>query len=397
MIQKLRKCKGFLELILKPDPFIVFRIGETVKDFLWVKSRGQDIGTALDSAMSWLAVAQDATSNGGVADAFSLFGGWGMAYPEVSGYIISTFIDYWRLSGKEEFLRRAERIADWECVVLDPQGYVRGGHVDSDEEPVIFNTSQVILGMCDIYRHIRKGEYADFIKKASDWIVTEQEHDGDWVKHEFNRISHTYNTRTCWVLLRACCLLNDEKLKDSAIKALELYLTRQLANGWYRGNSFQNEDPFLHTIAYAISGFLECGAILKEERYINSARKAADVLVELQNKEGLSGQYNEKWQRGYIRNPYYPDFKYRCLTGEAQMSIVWAKLYNMTKDEKYKKAVKVANQAVMKTQMFCPGNSNVDGSIKGSFPIYGSYMRYRFPSWAAKFFADALMLEKKLL
>ena len=35
-------------------------------------------------------------------------------------------------------------------------------------------------------------------------------------------------------------------------------------------------------------------------------------------------------------------------------------------------------------------------SMKGSHPINGGYMTYRYPNWAAKFFMDGLMLEQNL-
>ena len=37
---------------------------------------------------------------------------------------------------------------------------------------------------------------------------------------------------------------------------------------------------------------------------------------------------------------------------------------------------------------------NIRGGIKGSHPVNGGYMTWRYPNWAAKFFMDALMLEK---
>jgi hypothetical protein len=35
------------------------------------------------------------------------------------------------------------------------------------------------------------------------------------------------------------------------------------------------------------------------------------------------------------------------------------------------------------------------GAIAGSFPIWGGYSRFEFPNWAAKFFADALIMDLK--
>ena len=33
------------------------------------------------------------------------------------------------------------------------------------------------------------------------------------------------------------------------------------------------------------------------------------------------------------------------------------------------------------------------GGIKGSHPVWGGYDPFRYPNWAAKFFADALMMD----
>lgn len=35
----------------------------------------------------------------------------------------------------------------------------------------------------------------------------------------------------------------------------------------------------------------------------------------------------------------------------------------------------------------------VRGAIPGSAPMWGAYSRFEFPNWAAKFFADALMMD----
>jgi hypothetical protein len=35
----------------------------------------------------------------------------------------------------------------------------------------------------------------------------------------------------------------------------------------------------------------------------------------------------------------------------------------------------------------------VRGAIPGSAPIWGAYSRFEFPNWAAKFFADALIMD----
>ena len=42
-------------------------------------------------------------------------------------------------------------------------------------------------------------------------------------------------------------------------------------------------------------------------------------------------------------------------------------------------------------------HEGVRGGVPGAFPIYGSYASLKFPNWAAKFLADALMLKASLM
>ncbi|MEO6422619.1 MAG: hypothetical protein ABIR84_08080, partial [Candidatus Nitrotoga sp.] len=48
---------------------------------------------------------------------------------------------------------------------------------------------------------------------------------------------------------------------------------------------------------------------------------------------------------------------------------------------------------VKRTQRLDDTDEAVRGGIAGSFPIWGDYSRFEYPNWAAKFFADALMMD----
>ena len=45
------------------------------------------------------------------------------------------------------------------------------------------------------------------------------------------------------------------------------------------------------------------------------------------------------------------------------------------------------------TQRLDHADDAVRGGIAGSAPIWGDYSRFEYPNWAAKFFADALMMD----
>ena len=59
-------------------------------------SRGQnrpaDDATHIEAAVRWLLAAQEAAGGGGFAHSFHLAQGWLPAYPETTGYILSTLL-----------------------------------------------------------------------------------------------------------------------------------------------------------------------------------------------------------------------------------------------------------------------------------------------------------------
>jgi hypothetical protein len=102
----------------------------------------------------------------------------------------------------------------------------------------------------------------------------------------------------------------------------------------------------------------------------------------------LPATLNDKWES---RD------KYSCLTGNAQLAIVWLKIFGINNDARLlNAALKIIDQNKM-TQSLDSGNPGIKGGIPGSFPIWGKYLRLSYPNWAAKFFADALMLQEAVM
>ena len=85
---------------------------------------------------------------------------------------------------------------------------------------------------------------------------------------------------------------------------------------------------------------------------------------------------------------------YRCLTGEAQIAIIWLLIAHHENDERFLNAAsKIIDglcKAQTKTTMLF-----LKGGLTGSKPFYGRYIALRQPNWAAKFFMDALFLENE--
>jgi hypothetical protein len=356
---------------------------------------------SLSAAIDWLCRAQDASGDGGVARSYSLaynafFGkrGWAPSYPETTGYIIPTMFDYAQISARGELFDRAVRMADWECEVQMPSGAVQGGTVNEPPSPAVFNTGQVIFGWVRAFKETGTERYLQSALKAGDFLLTCQDTDGAWRKHlsrfaSENMPSYTYNARTAWALLQLAEATGTKAYRDAAVRNIEFALREQLPNGWFRNNCLNDPDrPLLHTIAYTLEGVVEAGISLSEATYISAVRRAADELLARLRPDGrLAGRFDRRWEAAA---------NYSCLTGNAQMGIVWGRLYQVTGDDRYLDGMVRTNEFLRKVQWMGTRNADLDGGISGSFPLHGQYGRFQILNWAVKFFLDSMLLEASI-
>ena len=353
-------------------------------------------------AVKWLFRAQDEFNSGGVARSYSLVynpyfqrAGWIACYPETTGYIIPTIFDYAHLTGSDEAFHRAVRMAEWECNVQMSSGAVQGGTVDQVAAPAIFNTGQVIFGWVRAFAETRREQFLNAAVKAGNFLISQQDGDGAWRRNLSlyatpHLETYTYNTRTAWALLCLSKATRSERYREAAIRNIEFALTQQLPNGWFKNNCLYNaEQPLLHTIAYCIRGILEVGDSEANEQYIRAARRAADALLARQETNGgLRACFDADWR---------PAVDYSCLTGDAQIGVIWGRLYQITGHQPYLNALLKMNAYLKRHQVWQPGRSNIHGGICGSFPVHGAYGKFEILSWAVKFFIDALLLERQIL
>ena len=344
----------------------------------------------LTAAIDWLCRAQDArngrTDAGGVSAGWSFEDGWLPSYPETSGYIVETFLAAARLLERPELVARARRIIDWELSIQHADGAFPGHFGEPGSRPVIFNTGQIMHGMLAGHLQIGRPECLESAVRAGHWLAAHQDADGCWRRFEHNGVPHTYNTRATWALLGTALVAGDATLKVAALRNLEWALAQQSDSGWFANNAFVlGREPFTHTIAYAIRGFLECGVLLGSERYIGAALKGAEAVAKVQRADGsLAGTYDERWSSAA---------RYCCLTGVAQMSLNWTRLAQTTGLPSLRDHARLALGYLCRRQSLVDADPVVRGGIAGSAPIWGDYSRFEFPNWAVKFFADALMMD----
>jgi len=380
---------SFWALRTRGDAFVLSAVVRGALDLRYPASSHEE---HLKPAMDWLCAAQDHSEGGGVSAFYDAReASWGPIYPETTGYIIPTFFDYAGFTGSETYRQRAYRMADYLLTIQLDNGAFPIGPLWADWErvPIVFDTGQIIHGLVRAFEETSRSDFLASAQRAGDWLVEIQDQDGCWRKHTSLGHIHTFNARTAWALLRLYEVSRQEVYRSAAIRNLEWSLTQQDSDGWFRNAGFTpQEDPLTHTIAYTIEGLLESGVLLNNETIIKAARLAADALCITQNKDGyLKGRYGPGWRSSV---------KWSCLTGNAQMAIIWLRLYQMTGDKSYLEAGIAANSFVKQTQPRRSEQPGIAGGIAGSFPIYGGYEPYRNLNWAVKFFADSLLLEKQV-
>jgi len=346
----------------------------------------------LCAAIDWLCRAQDVRDGhadaGGVSAGWSFEDGWLPSYPETTGYIIETLLAAAKVLQRSELVARAQRMIDWELSIQLPDGAFPGHFGEAGSRPVIFNTGQSMHGMVAGHTQLHRPECLPAAVRAGHWLADQQDNDGCWRKFEHNDTPHVYNTRAAWPLLATGLLAGDKRLVHAARRNLDWALTQQTACGWFASNAFvPGRAPFTHTIAYAIRGFLESGVLLGDARYLDAALKAARGIAAVQRADG--------WLAGTYRDGWAPEARYACLTGVAQMSLNWTRLAQATGAEALRAHARTALSYLKTTHALDHADPAVRGGIAGSAPIWGGYSRFEYPNWAAKFFADALMMDSQ--
>ncbi len=351
------------------------------------------------AALEWLAHAQDATGDGGIARGYSLAWdpyfksrGWQPAYPETTGYIVPTLYMAARHLDRPDLAERAERAARWEIEIQLPSGAVRGGVMGEPTSPAVFNTGQVLLGWLAAFAQTGSGVFAGAARRAACYLLAMLDEDGLWRRGNSrfaNSQATLYNTRTAWSLAEAGLRLEAPEFTAAAAKNLRAVALFQHEDGWIPHCCLTDpRRPLLHTIAYAIRGLLEGGRVLRDAGLLARAAVAAERIAAAVGSDGrLPGRFAAGWR---------PAVPWSCLTGQAQMANIWLRLFEITGEQKWLASVSPVLRFLKSTQNRTSREPGLCGGIKGSFPLGGEYGPYQTLSWATKFFVDALVRDERI-
>lgn len=348
----------------------------------------------LSAAAAWLGRAQDAQANGGVSGRYLLGRGWTKAYPKTTGDLIPTFLALADVLDDRQFHQRAEACVHFLLPLQMPNGAYPAGEIGGGNiTPSAFNTAQIISGLIAWYRHSGDGSCLQSAVRAADWLISIQDADGAWRQFFLGGIASTHDAYlACW-LAKLGNLVNDPRYLEGARRNLSWILSHRVeTTGWidlagYDRDQQQKRQALTHSIAYTLMGALRTALELGDADAVVRLRASALAPARLLADIGwLPAVLDWQWQ---------PQTPHACLAGNAQMAELWLTLHEIEPDIALFDAARRTLNIVKCSQSLDNPNPDIRGGIPGSNPVWGEYIFMGLPNWAAKFFVDALLLERQ--
>ncbi|MBF0271844.1 MAG: hypothetical protein HQL98_07270 [Magnetococcales bacterium] len=357
------------------------------------------------AAAEWLIRAWESTPDDGVSMGYypcdplersPLGNGWRPSYPETTGYIIVSLLDYAIRFSDALMRERALAMAHWEAEVQMASGAVQSGAITTParQRPAVFNTGMVLQGFAALLKHEPDPRIEQAARRAADFLLADMDRDGHLRTHgQFvvDRPIKTYNCLCAWGLHQFGTLVQDPNCQQAAVRIARASMRLQRSNGWFPHNCLERDEaPLTHTIGYTLQGLLETGIAAGDTALIESARRGMLPIIDVLSPDGfLPGRFHADWSPASFSS---------CLTGNAQLAVVCFRLFQILGDGIFLEAGHRLLDFLKGLQVIGVPSSPMRGALAGSFPMFlGEYQPAGFPNWATKYLLDALLLQDRII
>lgn len=293
--------------------------------------------TAPRRAIQWIHANE--SPNGGIY----VHSGYLDAYPEVTGYLVPTLLQY-------DETEQAIRLVRWLLRIQRKDGSYASPSGDSH----IFDTAQVLRGLLsaaslvpgalDACRRAAAYLYAGMIDGGSGGFAV----DSVWMERYSNSIPVTAHLYALPPLKEAAEVFQKPEYRAAAERCLEYYLGHKAA---------LQIGTLTHFLAYELEALLDLSGS-------EAAIPILDTLRKLQADDGsVRGTTGVSWV---------------CTPGLAQLAVCWYKVGD--------------RDAANKAMKWLEGHQMPSGGLLGSYGTQASYFPDVEIPWAAKFYLDANLL-----
>jgi malonyl-CoA O-methyltransferase len=279
-------------------------------------------GTPTERALAWVHASE--SDLGGIR----VHAGFPDAYPEVSGYLVPTLLDY----GERAL---AFRVLDWLLAVQRSDG----GYTSAYGKPFVFDTAQVLRGLL-----AARGHEAAARRAASFLFTALEAGDGPFPRQYDGEIPENVLLYALPPLAAAGEAFGEKRWVEAAHHAADTYVS----------GSALDEGELTHFLAYALEGLIDLGRA-------EAARPVLEALQHQQSEDGgVRGRGGVEWV---------------CSPGLAQLALCWLKTGRRDP----------ARRAIG----WLRAHQGRTGGLLGSYGPGASYFANEEIAWSVKFFLDA--------
>jgi len=333
------------------------------------------IEDALKRNLKWIIKSFRVNNNLGSSSHSNIIGKFSLPYLETTGYLIPTLLNAAKYFDDQQYKELTYKQISFfqEYKNEDGSFYQK----INNSKPLVFDTSQILFGLCAIYKNKQTKGVKNLIKEANKWLSDNLSEKGNFINYNYtSKTCPGYYARVFWAMLSANEIVPLEN-KYKVIAGIAKIVSSTLSNNSFRNWGFENEKYVLtHNIAYTLRGLYESALLLNDRNMSQLVYNTIDTIVDIINSNGsLCGAYDKDWQA---------DCSYVCSTGNAQLAYLLSKINS----EKYEDVIVLLIRPLLIAQNI---NGFNQGAIPSSIPIWGKYQRWRYTNWTQKFFCDALL------
>lgn len=253
-----------------------------------------------------------------------------------------------------------------------------------NQPPRVFNNGVIINSLLDFYEATKREDVLQACIQSAQWLLKVQSNDGSWRQFTFHQLSS--NTITGSALIRLGQICGERQFIQAGESNISFATGLQAENGYFRGNGFDSApSAYTITIGYAINGILQASRLTGNQNWLNAAIKGLVPVLNLTRKDGfLVGEVDEQFRS---------ESSFSCLPGNSLIAIAAYRAASMSGNNDLKLRADLLTD-YLKTKQMKSQTPAISGGLPGSWPISGNYCSYEIPSWAVRYFTEAVILQK---